>query len=188
MNNTVKIRAFFLRKGIVVEVIPNDLYVANDVFTKEKISVQISGRERMSGLELDIGETIYIVVSEYDLERGRYYSEHQVRGLNIDFKSMIEQLDNGINPLKEVLKKVVVTEIKANATYLVKDILTSEQLTMTITGKMRMNDIKILVDDIVYMILPNITFKTGTYSHTKYLSSDLSQQKQEIEEREKNQL
>ena len=35
----------------------------------------------------------------YDLKRGRFYSDHQARGINIDFEAIKRQLDNGIDPL-----------------------------------------------------------------------------------------
>ena len=88
-----------LRKGIVEEQVSSSFYLVKDIFTDDLISVTISAREHIGGLTFSVGETIYIIVSLYDLKRGRFYSNHQARGINIDFEAIKRQLDNGIDPL-----------------------------------------------------------------------------------------
>lgn len=91
---------------------------------------------------------------------------------------------------KEVLRKVSIKEKKDNSTYFVEDIFSSEKLIMKLTGKMRMNYIRLSMDDIVYMVLPNKDSIEGTAIFEKYIclhneDSELCQQKRKIESIEK---
>lgn len=83
-----------LRKGFIIDKKPNDMYIVSDIFNKEEIVMSLSGRERASVLKLKLNEIVYVIVSPYDTSRGRYYSKHQVKHLNIDFESMKNDLDN----------------------------------------------------------------------------------------------
>ena len=90
---------FTLRKGTVIEIKSSSLYIIQDLFTKMKILMSISGKQHLNGLKLEIDEIVYVIVSPYDLSRGRLFSEQQVKHLNIDFQSLKKKLDAGEDPL-----------------------------------------------------------------------------------------
>ena len=89
-----------------------------------------------------------------------------------------------------VLRKVCILEKKDNTSYFAEDIFTGEKLLAILSGKMRMNYIRILSGDIVYIVLPNKSSTEGRLIFEKYIclnawDSDLCKQKREIERREK---
>jgi len=96
---------FTLRKGIIIKVVSSNAYIAKDTLTLKEIKVTISGKEHQNGLIFTIGDTIYIIVVSCDLSRGRFYSKQSARGHQVNFKSLIKLLDNGIDPLSNTNDK-----------------------------------------------------------------------------------
>ena len=72
----------------------------------------------------------------------------------------------------EILKKVRVTKQEAPSTFYVEDLFDSEELIMKIPGKLRMNYIRILIGDILYLVLPSSSSKEGKVISEKYIRSE----------------
>lgn len=106
MKNLLKMRGnkkgFTLRKGIVKRESAPKFYILKDVLSGEEIKTSISGKLRIQDFSLNIGENAYVVVSIYDLTRGRLAIEGRRGGLE-EFLNEKELLDNNKDPLEEKL-------------------------------------------------------------------------------------
>lgn len=100
MRGTTK--GFTLRKGIVEKELAPKNYLLKDVLSGEEISTSMLGNLRMQDFSLKIGQIAYVVVSIYDLNRGRLAIEGHRGGLE-EFLHEKELLDNNKDPLKEEL-------------------------------------------------------------------------------------
>jgi translation initiation factor IF-1 len=90
---------FTLRKGIVEKELAPSFYQIKDIITGKEIQTSLSGKLRVINFKLQIGEIVYVIVSKYDLTRGRLAIEGHRGGLE-GFKKDKELLDNNTDPLK----------------------------------------------------------------------------------------
>ena len=60
-----------LRKGIIKEAISKFEYLVEDVFNEEIINMTLFGKMKMVYPSLNIGDEVYVIVSPFELQRGR---------------------------------------------------------------------------------------------------------------------
>ena len=60
------------KKGIVLKVLDNAMYLVKDISSEEEVTVVISVKMRMNYLRLKVGQLISVEVSPYDSTRGRF--------------------------------------------------------------------------------------------------------------------
>lgn len=90
-----------LRKGIIEEKIFPGHYSVRDSLDNSLMTMSLSGKLRMINFDIEIGETVYLVVSIYDLSKGKIALEGHRGGLEM-FMSEKALLDRNINPLDEI--------------------------------------------------------------------------------------
>lgn len=72
-------RKFTLCKGVIINKISEGFYMVKDIQSDEEILMSISAKERLKHSGFDIGRIVYVVVSPYDLSRGRLLSQHDLK-------------------------------------------------------------------------------------------------------------
>ncbi len=87
-----------LRKGKVIEQISPTYYRLRDVINQQEIRMSVSSRLAMSGITLNIGQEVYIIVSVQDQTRGQLAVPGHRGGLE-DFQKEKELLDAGKDPM-----------------------------------------------------------------------------------------
>ena len=60
------------KKGVVLKVLDNAMYLVKDISSEEEVTVVISGKMRMNYIRVQVGQTILFQVSPYDSTRGRF--------------------------------------------------------------------------------------------------------------------
>ncbi len=63
---------FVKKKGVVLKVLGNAMYLVKDISSEEEVTVVISVKMRMNYLRLKVGQIICFEVSPYDSTRGRF--------------------------------------------------------------------------------------------------------------------
>ncbi len=89
-----------LRKAKVLNKITPGHYLVDDLLNGNEIRMNLTGNQRMAELELAEHETVYVIVSELNLTRGRLAIPGHRGGLE-GFKTEQQLLDAGRDPLLE---------------------------------------------------------------------------------------
>jgi translation initiation factor IF-1 len=67
-------------EGTVIKVLPNTEFVV-EYMNGRNVRAHVSGKIRMSGVTILVGDKVRVEISPYDLSRGRItYREKKVRG------------------------------------------------------------------------------------------------------------
>ena len=90
-----------LRKGSVEAKPVPGIYLVRDILNNNLITTSISGKLRIQNFDLELGETVYVVVSIHDKNRGSLVIEGHRGGLEA-FKREKEVLDRNEDPLREM--------------------------------------------------------------------------------------
>lgn len=93
-------KGLILRKGKVVEQVSAVHYLVQDMMSEQQIRMSLSGHLALSGMTLEIGQEVYIIVSEQDLTRGQLAVPGHRGGLE-DFPEQKALLDAGRDPQAE---------------------------------------------------------------------------------------
>ena len=68
-----------LTKGIILKKISNANYIVKDLFDSRQIRMSVSGKKIMEFSKFNIGDIIYLQVFPYEKDRGRFFTELEIK-------------------------------------------------------------------------------------------------------------